>query len=294
MRFVLLFSLSLLFQSFAHTAPSSVWWPQWNIQSSEELWDEVGRKYSSYPIPLMLDGNPKIAWVYSAKSKEFDNTVFNSRFGFVFTPSTPFTSNSLRIMNGQNLNRARFFKNHRITKIRVTQELMDKKKVVTETKLSDAMGWHTVKFPRHKIKSLKIEFPEIKQSKSKNADVCISELELRDGGKKIDWRLPRAVMFLDGLEGCTGISFITHNGRELDGIALAIGYTDAWSNDGHYVAGFGNSLWVADAWRGKIVRRIETQDESVSYDWKKNNTILVEYKQDGKKRRRFLKAPNFR
>lgn len=292
MRAAFCFLLLLISPICAHAAPSSVWWPQWNIKSSEELWDEVGRKYSSYPIPLMLDGDPKTAWVDSAR--QHDTSIFPSRFGFIFKPSTLVTLDALRIMNGNNRSRARFFGNHRVTKIRVTQFISEKQKIVTEAKLSDAMGWHVIKLPCHKIKSLKIEFPEIARSKSKNADVCISELELRNAGKKIDWRLPRAVMFYSGLEGCDGISFIKRNGRELDGIALPIGYTDAWNKDGHYVAGFSDSLWVADAWHGRIARRIKVEGEWVSYNWKNINTIMIEYKQNGKKRRRFLTSPNFR
>lgn len=295
-----LFLLTL--STSANAAPSRVWWPQWKVESSEEL--SQGRKYSSYPIPLMLDSDPKTAWVYSAKSKEFDKTVFNLSYGFVFTPSTPVTIDALRIMNGHNRSRSRFLRNHRITKVRIVEELTDQRKFVTRAQLSDTMGWHTIKLPRHKIKSLKIEFPTLKLSDSKDADLCISELELRDQGKKIDWRLPRAVMFYDGLEGCAGSSLITHNGEELDGIANAEGYSDKWSKDGRYVCGVGYvkrdkdwvpRLWIADVWRGKIVRRLGQYIQNLTdYHWMTEKTLVVEYKENNKLHSRNFKGPSFR
>lgn len=300
MRISFIACLLAIFSSFAHAAPSRVWWPQWKIQSSEELWEEVERKYSSYPIPLMLDGDAKTAWVYSATSKEFDKSTFGSRYGFVLTPSTPITLDSLRLMNGQNFSRARFFANHRAVKVRVTQELPDKKKIVTETKLSDTMGWHSIKLPRHKIKSLKVEFLDFRKGNSKNSDVCISELELRDKSKKIDWRMPRALMFYDGLEGCGASLLISRNGKVLDSIAIDEGYDDQWNSSGRYVAGFsgggnanGEHLWVADIEAGKIIRKIKTLGHGANYQWRNAQTLMIEFGQGKKFRRRFLKAPKF-
>ena len=300
MRATFCFLLLLISPVLAHAAPSSVWWPQWTIESSEELWDEVGHKYSSYPIPLMLDGNTKTAWVDSAR--QHDTLTFPSRFGFIFKPSTLVTPDALRIMNGNNRSRARFFGNHRVTKIRVTQFISEKQKIVTEAKLSDAMGWHVIKLPRHKIKSLKIEFPEIAPSKSKHADVCISELELWNSGKKIDWLLPRAVMYYDGLEGCGASLLISHHGKVLDGIATDAGYDDTWSRDGRYVAGLNGGggkdylehVWIADVWRGKIIREIKTLGHGANYQWRNSRTLMVDYEKNKKTRRRFLKAPSFR
>lgn len=297
MRFTFLFLLLFVSQSMAHAAPSRVWWPQWEIQSSEELWDET--KYSSYPPSLMLDGDPKTAWVYSAKKREYDNSIFASPYGFIITPSTPVTLDSLRIMNGQNLSRARFLANHRVVKVRVTQEMPDKKEVVTETKVSDSMGWHVIKLPRHKTKSLKIEFLDFKKGNSKNSDVCISELELRDQGKKIDWRLPRAMSFYDGLEGCSAILLISRQGKILNGTAADIGYNDEWDSSGRYVAGLnggGNYVWIADAWSGRIIREIKYPENSwPDYNWRNAQTLVIEERRQNKKHLyRFFKAPNFR
>jgi hypothetical protein len=305
MRILFCLLLLSMAQHSAHAAPSRVWWPQWTISSSEELWDEVGRKYSSYPIPLMLDGDAKTAWVHSTKSKQYDKSVFASRYGFVFNPSTPATVDALRMMNGQNLSRARFLANHRVTKIRVTQELPDAKRVVTTAKLLDAMGWHTVKLPRHKIKSLKVEILELKKSSAKNADVCISELELRDKSKKIDWRLPLAVMFWDGIEGCGTSLLISRHGKVLDGIATDIGYDDEWNSTGRYVTGYNGGkdyVWIADVWRGEVVRKISYAPKDGSadnvnaiYHWQSAQILTIEERRENQKTRyRFLKAPNFK
>ena len=297
MRISLIACLIVAFYNFADAAPSRVWWPQWEIQSSEELYDET--KYTSYPIPLMLDGDPKTAWVYSAKKRKYDKQIFASPYGFIFTPSTPLTLDSLRLMNGQNLSRARFLANHRALKIRVTQELPDKKKVTTETKLSDTMGWHAIKLPRHKTKSLKIELLDFKRGNSKNSDVCISELELRDNGKKIDWRMPRLLMFTDGFLGCDASYLITRHGRVLDGIATDVGYEDKWNSSGRYAAGLnggGNYVWIADVWSGKTIREIKYPENSwPDYKWRNAQTLVIEEPNKENKivRRRYFKAPNF-
>ncbi len=292
----------LTMQSFARAAPSSVWWPQWKVHSSEELHSD--KKYSSYPSPLMLDGDTKTAWVYSAKSKQYDKNVFASRYGFVFTPSTPIPLNALRIMNGQNLSRARFLANHRFLKIRVTLNLSDGKKVITSAKLTDAMGWHLVKLPRHKVESLKVELLDFKRGNSKDSDVCISELELRDNSKKLEWHLPRAVMFWDGLEGCGASLLISRYGKSLTGIATDIGYKDKWSSSGQYVAGYAggdNYVWIADVWKGEVLRRVKYPPNAnaadhvdVDYRWRNATTLeITESRQNKKQRYRFLKAPNF-
>lgn len=279
--FVLLLSLACLNCS-AWAAPSSVWWPSWGVASSEELSQgikysrgEEGNETPSYPLPLLFDGNPATAWVYSATSKEWDTTIFNSRYGVLLTPEHAIMLDSLRLMNGQNQDGARFLRNDRVLQIRVTMEV-GKTKVVRFFNIADRMGWQNIALPRRKIKSLKIEFTKIQHGVGPGNDLCLSELALFDGGRKINMAMPRAVMFSDGTEGCSANYLILRDGRMLDGMGTDAGDEDQWSANGRYVCGFNGGggsdkdgyLWVGDVQRGKIVRKIRRPD--LAYEWDGN------------------------
>ena len=284
----------------AHAAPSRVWWPAWTISSSEELFG--GIEYSkneytpSFPLSYLLDGDAKTAWVYSAKSREFQSS-FRSRYALQLKPTKPVTVDGLRIMNGQNASRARFFGNKRVVKIRVTMQ-SEKQKIVRSFLLSDKMGFHNIALPRRKINSLMIEFVGFKSGNRDN-DLCVSELQLLNLGQKIDFKMPRAVMFYDGLEGC-GVSYLLRGNTMLDGIGLDDGSSDEWSANGRYVAGLSGGggdqskayLWIADAWRGKIVRRIH-KDSSI-YNWRGNRLQLSKYVNEKLVPVKFLSPPLFK
>ncbi|HEX8237341.1 MAG TPA: hypothetical protein VF600_15380 [Abditibacteriaceae bacterium] len=271
---------------------SAVWWPGWNVSSSEELYDEVGHKYSSYPLPLMFDNDPKTAWVYSAKSKDWDKEQFRSRYGIDLKPERPITIDSLRIMNGQNASRARFLRNNRVLRIRVTMN-EGRNKVVRTFNLPDRMGWHTCALPRRAVKRLKLEFIGIRQARDN--DLCVSELALFNGSRKINLGMPRAVMFNDGLEGCGANYLITRAGKVLDGIATDVGYTDEWSPNGRYVAGTSGGggddakahVWVADVWKAEIVRRFHIVDGDPH--WLNNRQMqLITYDKHDKRHTRLV------
>lgn len=244
---------------------ASIWWPGWSVSSSEEL--SGGIKYSrndytpDFPLSLMLDRNPATAWVWSATSRDWDHSVFSSPRGIRLEPKRAVTINGLRLMNGQNQSEARFRSNARATRIRVTTELSHSKggsKTSRLFSLPDRRGWHTVKLPRSRVRSLKIEFVGVRGPGGPKSDLCISELELLDGARRIDLRMPQAVMFYDGLEGCGSSHLITRGGRELAGVTTAIGYQDSWSPSGRYVSGLQGDpgrLWIADAWRGQMLPR---------------------------------------
>lgn len=159
----------------------------------------------------------------------------------------------LRIMNGHNESLKRFLKNNRALEIRVTLELK-RSTLVRNFKLPDALGWHAVSFPAAKAKSISIEFTHIANGPA--GDLCISELELQFGGRKIDMHMPKAVMFVDGLEACVPFYLILPNGQMLNGTAAGDGFADSWSPSGRYVSGIAGpdvNLWFADAIAGRMI-----------------------------------------
>ena len=299
MRVIVSLVLSVLIATAASASPSSVWWPGWNISSSEEL--SGGIEYSKntwtpqFPLSYLFDGDTKTAWVYSAKTKEFQSP-FRSRYGIELKPKRAIAIDGLRLMNGQNASRARFFGNKRVVKIRVTMEA-GKQKIVRTFSLSDKMGFHNVKLPRHRINSLMIEFTGLKNGNRDNG-LCVSELQLINRGQKIDIKMPHAVMFYDGTEGC-GASYLLRGNRMLDGIGLDDGSSDEWNAGGRYVAGANGAggdenkayVWIADVWRGKVVRRIH--DKFSIYTWQGNRLQLSKSVNEKLVPIKFLSPPFF-
>ena len=279
-------------------APASVWWFGWRVSSSEEL--SQGMKYSrdeeapAYPLSLMFDNDPATAWVFSSVVKEWDKEVWRSPHGLMLEPDRPVVVDGLRLMNGQNQSRARFLRNDRVTKLRVTMDT-GRAEIVRTFNLPDRMGWHSVALPRRAVKSLKIEFTGIRRGQGPQRDLCIAELALLRGGRLVDMAMPRAVMFYNGLEGCGASLLLTRRGEVLDGIATDAGYSDEWSANGRYVCGFngGNeSVWIADTWRAKIVRRLShprrPEFRWLSYEWLGANTLEV----TGRSFRKTTKLPS--
>ncbi|RYX80436.1 hypothetical protein EON83_28620 [bacterium] len=246
--------------------PSSIWWPAWKIESSEELSapSGTGVKYRQkwdaprYPLTYLFDGDIKTAWVYSALSSEFDSTIWKTRYGFRLTPTKPVTFDAIRIVNGQNISPARFKANHRANYVKITVS-NGKIQRIHLRQLADTQGWQTLKIPNFTAKTITLEFPQIKQSSAKGADFCLSELELRSLGRKIDWKMPKLVMYYNGLEGDADPPLLVRrDGFPVDGIALDSGYSDRWSPSGRYVsgvAGANDRLWIYDAIKGTKISR---------------------------------------
>jgi hypothetical protein len=169
----------------------------------------------------MFDGNPKTAWVYSATSnKQWDETEWVSRYGVELTPSHTVVVDGLRIMNGHNRSRERFYENNRAVRLKVDLETASGH-IVRDVSLADTPGWHGVRLPRTLAKSIKIGFTGIKRGPAN--DLCISELQLLRNGKPLNLHMPQAVMFQDGFEGCTSGYLISHDGTQLAEVTNALG-----------------------------------------------------------------------
>jgi hypothetical protein len=108
--------------------------------------------------------------------------------------------------------------------------------------------------------------------------------------------MPQAVMFHDGIEGCSGSGLITGNGTVLETIANDLGHEDKWSPNGRYVCGFSYGgkneephLWIADARRARIIRKI-VHDE-LDGEWKNNTLYVVSTDPKGKAFKQIIKLP---
>ena len=272
MRF-LVFSVLLLGMVAADAAPASISWSGWKVSSSEEL--SQGVKYPlkwnapRYPLTRLFDGDTKTAWVYSATSSEFFSNYWKSRYGLRLQPNKPIALDSIRIVNGQNVSAARFKANHRAKSVRITLTNGKTRRTYLRS-LTDIQGWQSLKFPRFQAKAITLEFPQITRSPSKGADFCLSEIELRNGGRKVDLKMPQLVMYYDGLEGdADPPMLVRRDGFPLDDIELDAGFTDEWSPSGRYVSGVagtehGYRLWIYNAMSGVPIRKSSSAPMSQS------------------------------
>jgi hypothetical protein len=272
MRFFI-FPLLLGLSTTAHASGASIWWPAWSVSSTEELSQGVKypQKYSAprYPLARLCDGNPKTAWVYNATSREFDSSTAPSRYGLQLKPDKPVALDEIRLVNGQNSSPERFRANHRAETVRITLSNGKRRRVYLRS-LADKQGWQSVRFPRFRAANITLDFPQIVRSKSKDADFCLSEIELRQAGRKIDWKMPRLVMYYDGLEGDADAPLlIKRDGFPVDSIGMDAGYVDSWSPSGRFVASCGGeetngredyTLWVYDAVRGVKISKLSPKN----------------------------------
>jgi hypothetical protein len=170
-------------------------WRGWRISSNEGLW--AGHKHTAYPLTYLVDGDPNTAWVFSgteAAVKDYKYYHHEPYHQWIEIDGHAY-ADSIRIMNGYNRSPELFARNNRITQIK----LIINDKTVKTVDLSDKMGWHEISFPRRLCHSIKLVFTGIR--KGSDNDTCISELALYDMGTKIDFALPKMVLYSTGETG---------------------------------------------------------------------------------------------
>ncbi len=184
----------------ADYAPTSISWMEpgckqgWIISSNEDLW--VGRTHTSYPLTYLVDDDPATAWVFSGKDRYGTRQYnpFHHHPGLGIEAKRPVALDSIALMNGYNKSPELFAKNDRITKVR----LYSGETRIASADLPDEMGWHTIHFPRQKVRQLRIEFVRIERGTID--DICVSGLALWDGENRVDMHMPKVVKFTEGSE----------------------------------------------------------------------------------------------
>ncbi len=285
---------------------SSIWWPGWTISSTEDFSAiNNGEKPFPHPLSALFDANPKTAWVmnpqatstemYLSESESVEKLFGKTKRGLLISTQSRSQKGSaqgrwlsgLQIMNGDNRSKRAFAGGNRIRTLRVT--LLDGKRRHGYTlPLQNRMGWQRVSWPRQRADKVAIEFAELGDAKK---PVCASGLGLLDGAREIKWNMPQAVLFYDGLEGEGAIMLLNRRGEVIDGLATDDGESGEWSSDGRFVAGINGGggikpyLWIADAKKGKIIRKIypRTSQEDLSFEWISAQQMKVEFLRHTKK-----------
>lgn len=249
-------------------------WPEWRIYSTEDTY--MGRRHTSFPLTYLVDGDPDTAWVFSGLTDRPDGQP--ARYAIALTRDwnkKGAAADSIRIMNGYNKSRELFERNNRITELKLEVN----GKLLKTVRLSDEMGWHTISIPRQVVRSVRMEFTGF--VKGRDDDVCVSEIELLDRGRKIDLKMPKAVVYTEGSECGCGQEFCV---IDRDGKRLATDDSEGrphWSPDGTRVAGLyciGETwrLWVVDMTKPAVVYDKRSPDQQAfEAVWADNHTVRL-------------------
>ena len=165
--------------------------PGWSIESSECIW--AGARHSGYPIWHLIDGKPETTWAFSGLaypklSSKLKHDGLEEEFWIRFAPSRETEIDELRLMNGYNKSEALFFKNSRVTEIKIFDSYpydypatgKVQRTPLRTVALSDKPGMKSVRVPKKRYRELYVLFSGI--TKGRIDDLCISEMMPRAGG----------------------------------------------------------------------------------------------------------------
>lgn len=260
-------------------------WQGWAVTTSEQWAMESPMKPAfpmRHPLTYLFDDDPATAWVYVDRRQPAGATRRNHPHkphrSVELIPDKPVTIDRLWLMNGYNKRRDLFYRNDRVVQI----EIWVNHKQVKTANLADAMGWHRVSLPRCQVGDLDIHLTGIRKGSGRDNDVCLSELALYDGSRKINMHLPRVVSF--SVPACCGagdVFEITREGRLLATGGYGEDLTTAVHPTKRYVAGIESGttqvfLWVIDVVRGRVIARKALGPVYVAtVRWKDNQTCEV-------------------
>ncbi|RYX83674.1 hypothetical protein EON83_13800 [bacterium] len=183
------------------SGPTSVTWKDWSVKSNEMRW--LGVSHNGMPLHHIVDGDPKTAWVWSGLGgpvAKFRRAPKN----LLFVRETPFEVDEVRILSGYNKSAALWKRNNRIESLRITRNgdvgstWRQAATSVKTVSLSDSRGWHHVSLPRQKVTSIGMDI--LSEYRGRDNDLCVSEVEFYNKGRKVNFQLPRVVASLDGFE----------------------------------------------------------------------------------------------
>ena len=282
MRCGLLLGLSVLLTGYASAAraevdSNNVSWPGWKVYSSEH-WnlesDLVPSFPLKYPMANLFDDNPATAWVHHDVRSKHDKSkrpLYNkdSPRWISLTSEKPRWMSGVALMNGYNRRPDLFKRNDRIVEIVIEAA----GEVIKRVPLSDKMGRHRVNFGRRKVESLQISFTGIRKGTAADNDVCISELALFDGTRKIEMNMPPAVLY--SLSYCCGSDgyVITRNGNLLATGYNGEGYELVRSPSGRLLAGIGKNLWIVDMQRARVVLQRTLPETWQTLRWRSEKVL---------------------
>ena len=147
--------------------------------------------------------------------------------------------------------------------------------------LLDTPQLQRITFAPHKTNSITIKVTAV--ARGSVHDLCISELELYSGGKKIDMAMPACVRFTKGDEAYMLYDLIDRSGRVLArGSGDDLGDFGRWNPQGRLLADLrfndddcGCTFWIADAAAKRVVFRAKLAREVQEVRWVRDRVVRV-------------------
>lgn len=265
-----LLGLSIGSIAFADHVNTGISFNGWSIESSEDLY--LGKRHTSYPLQNLFDRRKETAWVYGGMdyplTKDFKKGERSQvgEYCITVTPPKGTWVDELRIMNGYNKSESLFRKNSRATEIQIydTGYRYDiapngsKSEIqpIRTVKLSDALGEKSIWLPKRKYGQIMIRFKSVK--KGAQDDLCISELQLRAGGKDLI-PFPKVFDSTEGDEcGCGGnLKLMTYSGKVIGQISRESSSDLGFDSSGRFYAGIDDkAIWIADLSKQRKIRTL--------------------------------------
>ncbi|BCM93206.1 hypothetical protein IAD21_05094 [Abditibacteriota bacterium] len=183
------------------TGPTSVNWQDWSIKSNEMRW--LGVSHNGMPLYNLVDGDSKTAWVWSGLGGRVEKYRRGPK-NLIFIREKPFWVDEVRILSGYAKNAALWKRNNRIKTLSISRNGDEgatwgrEATPIKTVSLRDARGWHRILLPRREVLSVGLNI--LDEYKGRDNDLCVSEIEFYNRGRKIDFHMPRVVISLDGAE----------------------------------------------------------------------------------------------
>lgn len=291
-----IFVLASLFAVAAHADydPTRIQWKGWQVVSSEDRY--AGAIHSAYPLTHLFDGNPATTWAYSGKGVSTDwRSGFPGKYSIGLQPDQPVALDQVWIMNGYNKSEALYHKNSRFLRLAIYEGVywQEGRKKIADIPLEERLGWHKVSIPRKAYAGLTLVLEDVRQGPAK--DLCVSEIALYDGGKKIDMKMPAAVVASDGSECgcCSTAGAMSRKGAYLVTENEYTSGTTQTSPNGAYIAGVskrggGYEAFVVDARSAKVTRRVALRKaEYYELAWQGSEVVVTGFVGEKKSSQRF-------
>lgn len=276
----------------ADSSPTALVWPDATVASSEGR--AQGYRQTKFSLANLVDNDARTTWVFRGGGKTWRDEGWSAPRAVSLAPARPVLADGLWLMNGDNRRPDLFLRNDRITRVRLiltpARSRSLGERTVKETTLADAMGWHKIALPRQAWRKIEIVFVAVKNGTGPSAELCASEITLARSGKPLSvLRPPALAVFQFGgeAESLDSVLLQTRTGAVLArDEAELFGGGAVWSQNGRFVASVerrkagGDVLWIGDARRGRVVRRVALPQQTKNADyyvlrWQGERTVAV-------------------
>lgn len=262
-------------------------WKGWSLRSNEQIGGEFGAQPVfpyRFSFANLIDGNPATTWVYNDTIPQTKSRALKKKRearSFTLSPGKPVLVDEIRLMNGYNKSRRSFAANDRVIEI----ELWVNRRKLKRVRLADMMGWHKISIPRQKIDALEVRLVGICKGTSADSNIGLSEVALYAHDKRIDFRAPRAFVYVVAQWiGAGTIYVIDKNGMLLAQGESSEGTSCEFNAMGDLVAGLGDvqdkkiSVWVVSLKKARLVWQREIDSSgSPSLHWTNRRTLQLRY-----------------